>query len=188
MYEGDTRAIRVWLRQNGIQISDRGRVPTDLMAMYERAHGIERIPDDQDRKLPLIPLRGCSTVLRTDFSDEEAWRRVVAAIETPTREGFIATADYCQDRAFADLTTAQLLEHLPNGHDDSVLFVVDALTIQDPEHPLIAIGISVHEPPVRELRLIPSAVQAVGDNLRISNMWFQDFVVQADPDGILRLY
>ena len=156
------------------------------MADYDRAHGIERVPPEQDRKLPLIPLQNCSTVLRTDFSDDAAWRRVIAAIEAPTQEGFIATVSYCEDRAFANLTTAQLLEHLPNGHRDRVLFVVDALTIQNPEHPLVAIDID--EAPAGELRLIPSAVQVVGDNLRMANSRFEDFVYRADPDGVLRLY
>ena len=35
---GNTQEIRVWARQQGIQVSDRGRVPADVIAKYEAAH------------------------------------------------------------------------------------------------------------------------------------------------------
>jgi hypothetical protein len=34
----DTKHIREWLRAQGIEISDRGRIPTDLMDKYSAAH------------------------------------------------------------------------------------------------------------------------------------------------------
>ena len=34
----DTKHIREWLRGQGVEISDRGRIPTDLMQQYEAAH------------------------------------------------------------------------------------------------------------------------------------------------------
>lgn len=33
----DTAAIRSWARDNGYQVSDRGRVPTDIVNAYEAA-------------------------------------------------------------------------------------------------------------------------------------------------------
>ncbi|WP_194913213.1 histone-like nucleoid-structuring protein Lsr2 [Catenulispora rubra] len=33
----DTKHIREWLRDQGVEISDRGRIPTDLMKRYEAA-------------------------------------------------------------------------------------------------------------------------------------------------------
>lgn len=105
----------------------------------------------------------------------------------PTVEGFIAHVDICEDREFADLPPDRLTAHLPNRHRHSVLFVVDTVTIRDPEHPLIAIGLDVTQLPVATLRIIPSAAQKVESNLTSTKMWFQDFVLQADPDGVLRL-
>ncbi|MEZ0109633.1 hypothetical protein ABH920_003647 [Catenulispora sp. EB89] len=172
-----------------MEISDRGRIPSDLIARYERAHGLDRIPDDQGRALPLLPhfLHG-ALLIRTDFSDDDAWLAVIAAVRAPTVEGFTAHIDICEDRAFADLPPDRLTAHLPNRHRHSVLFVVDAVTIRNPEHPLVAIGLDVTQPPVATLRIIPSAVQMIENNLTSTKMWFQDFVVQADPDGVLRLY
>jgi len=34
----DTKHIREWLRSQGVEISDRGRIPTDLMQRYEAAN------------------------------------------------------------------------------------------------------------------------------------------------------
>src|SRR4051812_12572105 len=34
----DTKHVREWLRGQGVEISDRGRIPTDLMDKYNAAH------------------------------------------------------------------------------------------------------------------------------------------------------
>src|SRR5512142_2424288 len=34
----DTQAIRQWAREQGYQVSDRGRIPTDVVAAYQTAH------------------------------------------------------------------------------------------------------------------------------------------------------
>jgi len=34
----DTKHIREWLRDQGVEISDRGRIPTEQMQRYEAAH------------------------------------------------------------------------------------------------------------------------------------------------------
>jgi hypothetical protein len=35
----DTTAIRDWAREQGLKVSDRGRIPSDILAKYETAHG-----------------------------------------------------------------------------------------------------------------------------------------------------
>lgn len=35
---GDTKAIRDWARNNGYDVSDRGRIPADVMQAYAAAH------------------------------------------------------------------------------------------------------------------------------------------------------
>ncbi|MGH8774249.1 MAG: histone-like nucleoid-structuring protein Lsr2 [Jiangellaceae bacterium] len=34
----DTQAIRLWARDQGLKVSDRGRVPADILAKYDAAH------------------------------------------------------------------------------------------------------------------------------------------------------
>jgi Lsr2 len=35
---GDLSAVRAWARQNGHQVSDRGRIPASVQAAYDKAH------------------------------------------------------------------------------------------------------------------------------------------------------
>lgn len=35
----DTGAIREWARSKGLKVSDRGRIPSDILAKYEEEHG-----------------------------------------------------------------------------------------------------------------------------------------------------
>ncbi|MGI9586985.1 MAG: Lsr2 family DNA-binding protein, partial [Dietzia maris] len=35
---GDTKAIREWARSNGYEVSDRGRIPSDIMDAYAAAN------------------------------------------------------------------------------------------------------------------------------------------------------
>jgi hypothetical protein len=184
--EPDARAVRAWAAEVGIECSQRGAIPAAVAAAYDQAHGIERVPPERDRRLPLLPapMDLCSLVVRTDFADDASWREVVTAVEAPTDEGFTATIDICEDRAFAGLTPAQLIEHLPNGHKHRVLFVVDAVTVRHPEHPLVAVDL--RDEPGREFRLIPSRVQSLGDNMNLANMWFHEFANHSGADGVFR--
>lgn len=34
----DTTAIREWAREQGLKVSDRGRIPSDILTKYESAH------------------------------------------------------------------------------------------------------------------------------------------------------
>ncbi|WP_431679252.1 histone-like nucleoid-structuring protein Lsr2 [Kitasatospora sp. KL5] len=34
----DTAKIRSWAKENGLEINDRGRVPSDIKAQYDKAH------------------------------------------------------------------------------------------------------------------------------------------------------
>lgn len=35
---GDTSAVREWARSQGLKVSDRGRIPADIMAQYDAAN------------------------------------------------------------------------------------------------------------------------------------------------------
>ena len=36
---GQSEAVRAWAREQGMQVSDRGRMPASVIAAYEKAHG-----------------------------------------------------------------------------------------------------------------------------------------------------
>lgn len=198
--ESDLSQVRMWAYYAGILCPPYGEIPDSVMQPYQKAHRNAPISLAELRQPPFLPNYSylCSLVVRTDFSDESAWREVIAAVRKPTSEGFEATINVCQDRAFADLTPAQLLGHLPDEDGrlpHRVLFIVDALTIRDPEHPLIAVDLAGEPIAVglrgesgSWLRVIPSGVQSVGDNMNLGNMWFWEFVSSADHDGVFRSF
>ncbi|REH46124.1 hypothetical protein BCF44_107257 [Kutzneria buriramensis] len=60
-----------------------------------------------------LPLGRVALVIRTDFSDQQTWDTIGAAIVQPTEEGFIAHVEFVDDSAYRGLTTKQLLDLLP---------------------------------------------------------------------------
>lgn len=64
------------------------------------------------------------------------------------------------------------------------VFLVDNVTISDPETPLVALDL-LHEPG-RWFRVVPAEMWSVENNLSIANMDFFEFAEAADPDGVFR--
>jgi hypothetical protein len=129
-----------------------------------------------------LPATRCALVVRTDFSDDAAWRSVVDAMLAPTEEDFQASLDLLDDPAYRDQTTAQLVGQVPEDYEHSFLIVVDALTINAPRHPVVVVDL--YEDPGRVFRAVPRAVQAIENNLSIANMDFADFADSVDDSGI----
>lgn len=129
-----------------------------------------------------LPRSDMALVIRTDFSDDTAWNAVVAAIRQPV-EGFFAYVEFVDDPAFKDLT----IEHLVTIRDDlskSYTIVADAVTMRDANHPLLVVDLM--EELGRTFRAAPSAIQAIENNLSITNMDFWEFADNVDADGLFR--
>ena len=132
-----------------------------------------------------LPQRQAALVIRTDFSDDQAWEAIGAAILQLTEEGFGAQVELVDDAAYRGVTKEQLLNLVPEGDQRPFFFmIVDDVTVRSPEHPILVVDLW-HEPG-REFRAVPAAVQAVENNLSIANMDFADFADAVDPDGIFR--
>jgi hypothetical protein len=63
------------------------------------------------------PLPQCQAalVIRTDFSDDEVWQAIGAAILRLTEEGFGAQVDFVDDSAYRGVTKEQLLNLFPEA-------------------------------------------------------------------------
>jgi Lsr2 len=59
-----SREIRAWARQQGIKLSERGRIPADVAARYEAASRktSRRLPHSAPRRSPALALRGAHRV------------------------------------------------------------------------------------------------------------------------------
>ncbi len=130
-----------------------------------------------------IPDTNESPVIRTDFSDELAWKSVCAAIQKPVGE-FRAYVDFVNDPEFAGLEAAQLPLMPWEDRKRSFAFIVDTTTISHPDHPVMVVDL--RNQPGRTFRVIPSEMWGVENNLSIANMGFEDFAEATDQDGIFR--
>lgn len=137
-------------------------------------------------KLPTTP---DVPVIRTDFSDQEAWERVKAGISWVTPDEFEAHVTYVDDPAFAGLTVPDLLESDPDRATHALLLVVDETTIRSPEHPVLVVSLGSESDSAndgRSFRAVPHTIQEIENNLSIANMDWVNFADGVDDDGVLR--
>jgi hypothetical protein len=121
-------------------------------------------------------------LLRTDFSDEAAWRALCASIQAPVGE-FRAHVSCVSDRALDGATVEQIVPlAMDAGH--SFAFVADRAALTDPERAVLVVDL--HEEPGRTFRMIPSEAWGIENNLSIANMGFEEFADAVDRDGVFR--
>ena len=138
--------------------------------------------------MEMLPKTQDSPVVRTDFSDDSAWRTVCEIIRRPVADGFggefFAYVEFVDNTAFRDLDEQKLVGRIPEGFEHGFLMVVDAIATRSPEHPILVIDL--YRERGRSFRAIPSEIQAVENNLSIANMDFADFADCVDADGVFR--
>src|SRR5690349_17165872 len=113
-----------------------------------------------------IPETRHAAVLRTDFSDDDAWDEVCDEIRAPSGE-FAASVDCVSDRAFEGVTASEVAELVRPDSRHTFLFLVDHDTLADPEHPVLVVDL--YTDPGRSFRVIPSELWGVGTNLCSAN-------------------
>jgi hypothetical protein len=129
------------------------------------------------------PLSGTdlSPLLRTDFTDDAAWRRLLDDID----KGWLTVMD---DPAHEGLSPARLLALVPDGAVYPVLVVADRETFSGEERTLLLVD--VREEPGRTFRAaVPDAFGSVLGNLAIDNQTFDDYLASGSlgGDGVYRL-
>lgn len=131
-----------------------------------------------------LPKTQSTPVLRTDFSDDQRWEAVRAAIETPNEDDFRAYVAYLDDPAYRDLTPEQVLALVPEEFEHAIVIVADAAALAAEEMPLLVIDVADERG--RTLRVTAEELWGIENNLSISNMDFEDFSGSADEDGVFR--
>ena len=125
-----------------------------------------------------------SLVLRTDFSDDQAWETLQATINMSDE---YPCATYVSDQAYAGVSIQALIEmHSSGGDADYIgyLFLADAVTMRDPEQPLLAVDLGWQ--PGRTFRVPPRWYADISANLTIANIGFHEFADAADASGTYR--
>lgn len=130
-----------------------------------------------------------SALIRTDYTDDTAWNQVIADAQAPqTPDGFTADLIPVDDPSWDGVTVDELLAKIGEPPPYFV-FVADRETLTHPEHPILAVDISGTDYPDEHgqtVRIIPSQMWSIENNLSLANMDFADFIRNAGPDGIFR--
>lgn len=136
--------------------------------------------------------RDRSLLIRTEFSDDDAWSATVDAASVPWN--LDGDVEICADLAaidnvaFAEHTVHELRAVLGNP-PPYFFFVADRETIMNPDHPILAVDHSNDEsgtPTVKTVRVAPEHLAEAENNLSLGNMDFADFADSADADGVYR--
>jgi hypothetical protein len=137
-----------------------------------------------------------AVVVRTDYSDDAAWRVVADRLAEPWGEDdddFESSNHFIDDPAYAGATADEVLAAVAGGEAPSAIFLADAETMRAP-HPLLAVWtLTPADFPEekhyayevsfgRDFRLVPAAVSEMHTNLALANMDFSDFSAAADVD------
>lgn len=133
--------------------------------------------------MPRLPDSDLALVVRTDFSDDEAWDRICHEVETPVGK-FRARVSFVDDRAFEGLTPDEVLTLAQNSGYRTFLFVVDGESLRNPEHTILVLDLM--DEAGRTFRVIPSEMWAVENNLSLCNMDFFEFADNTGADHIFR--
>ena len=135
-----------------------------------------RLAEDPGSPFSIPMTEGWGLVLRTDFSDDDAWERVCEAIRNPEDEDFKnPEVDYVSDLYF-DGKTAKEITPLAlrwmawHNH----LFVVDKKTLTDRKNRVLVIDLD--EEPGRTARVKPSDVSTIFVQLSTCNASWEEMM------------
>ena len=124
-------------------------------------------------------------LVRTWFGDEGGWRELLSATRAPSIDGFLAYVDVVEDPSLDGATPSQVAALLPTKSEYSIAILADQRSMTDAEQPLLVVlDNGSGDPP--ELRVVPSALWCIENNMSLANMYWEDFVGAADKDGVLR--
>jgi hypothetical protein len=143
-------------------------------------------------------------LVRTDFSDETAWKEVCAGVNAMDPESqqaldrFASVYEsigrpfempetwlhFVDDPAYQGATTEGLVELAAGDSGPSLMFIADETTMSRPDHPVLVVDLM--EQPGRTFRTIPAQVFGIDSNLSIANADWEDFAELVDDDGVFR--
>ena len=118
-------------------------------------------------------------MIRTDFSDDAAWKALQAAV---TAEDDAEPATYVDDPVFAGMTAQQVLL-AANAEEICEVFLADAEAISGGE--LAVLAVDLCEPGIA-FRVAPREFAEVAANLIIGNMDLAEYADGVDAAGFYR--
>lgn len=130
-----------------------------------------------------IPESDRTLLIRSDFSDEAAWQRIIEAVSVPSPQGFLANLQLLSDPSFERADAEALAQEADSDTEHVLLVVADKRTMSDIEMPLLCID---PIPPRAQFRCIPAELWGVENNVSLANMDFGEFAAAVEADGVFR--
>ncbi len=132
---------------------------------------------------PKFPAYDYTLVVRTDFSDDGAWAALESELQRPrTEHNFAPSVELVSDKHCEGLGPSEVSDLLPEDPERAFIFIVDAKTLTDKEHPLLVLELETGN----TFRVVPTEAWSVENNLRLANMDFEEFHVACSKDGVFR--
>ena len=143
------------------------------MALMQWNTSMSSLPDSED-----------SLLVRTDFSDDEAWRRVLSLVETKNSDGFRAHVHVVDDAGWDGAEWQAIREAaLATTDHAAVLFIMDHDAMAN-DHPIQVVDLRQEAQP--PFRCVAQELWSVDNNLNLANMDWAEFAGTADDDGVFR--
>jgi len=130
-----------------------------------------------------IPTSENALVIRTDFTDENAWRKLKASASEPG-DPFIFDMKIVDDCSNSGATIEKVMAALPEDYPHSFIMVADNIAISQPDYPLLVVDLL--EERGRQFRAIATQIASIENNLSIANMGFEEFAGEVDEKGVFR--
>jgi hypothetical protein len=102
--------------------------------------------------MPTLPGSGATLLVRTDFSDDDAWDQVRDEAQPEYGpESYYAVVELVDDPAWAGASWEALKSVAPaDSAGPSVLFIADGVTFAAPEHPILVVDLDDKRPSVAD--------------------------------------
>ena len=130
-----------------------------------------------------IPSSENALLIRTDFSNQDAWNKVKTTVSEPD-DPFIFNMEVVDDHANSGATAEQLMQALPKDYPHGFVAVADSVAISQPDYPVLVVDLV--EERGREFRAIAAQLASIDNNLSIANMGFEEFADSVDETGVFR--
>jgi hypothetical protein len=130
---------------------------------------------------PQLPSGDAALLIRTEFNDDALWLAVVDAATRKNPDGFAANLAVVDDAAWAGASAQDVFAAHAGDKVRVVAFIFDAAAALDKERrALLCVNLAGKK--VRTLRVLPTEVWSVENNLTLGNMEWRDFA-SALKDG-----
>lgn len=137
---------------------------------------------------PRIPAGDSVLLIRTNFTDNHAWLSIMRAATAENDEGFSANLTVLDDASWSGLSAQDVFTAHVGDTVRCIAFIVDEATIHDTvQRAILCVNLGGgggKGKKLRTMRVIPSELWSVENNLSLGNMEWRDFSTALDERGV----